>query len=279
MCSSDLSWTCTARLPGVVSSWLADAHCTRAVLTARDGRGESPFSAACAGTRDAARRFSDAERAAAAACARAIAASPHFQPDDLGQYGGTSLLWACWAGLPDVVAALLAHPLCTRALVTACDEGAESPFSAACVWSRDAQRVLTAPERAAAAECAHLLAASPHLRPGDTSHAGRTALHSACSAGLDGIVSVWLADPRCTKAVITQLDREGASAASALLERLGAAARLVPAERRGAAACARALGGSEHLPASLRAQLEAAAGATAHDDAGDEEEGGSDSEA
>ena len=63
----------------------------------------------------------------------------------------------------------------------------------------------------------HLLAASPHLRPGDTSHAGRTALHSACSAGFDGIVSMWMADPHCTKVVVTLHDRKGASAASALV--------------------------------------------------------------
>ena len=148
--------------------------------------------------------------------------------------------------------------------MTARDETGDSAFTIACTWAGDAKRVLTVPERAAVAACAQALAASPHLLPGDTAGAGRTALLSACAAGLDAVVSVWLADPHCTSAVVQQCDKWGeATACSALLERAAGAARLTADERRDTAACARALGGCRLVSSSERVQLLAAAAACA----------------
>lgn len=257
--SSALLWACRARLAAVLSGWLALPSCTRAVLTEQDSSGESPFSAACAAARDPCRQLLPTERTSAAACARAITASPHTRPGDLGERGGSTLLWACWAGLPDVVTALLASARCTRAVITARDNDRESPFSVACAWAGDARRVLTVSERNAAAACAQALAASPHLWPSDTTGAGRTALLSASGAGLAAVVSVWLADPRCTENVVLRSDRWGVTACSALLERAEMSALLSSDERHDTAACARALGGSKHVTAAGSAKLFAAA--------------------
>ena len=269
--STALLWACRAQLHDTVAGWLALPSCTRAVFAARclsepgpyaRYRGASPFSAACAAVCDFERydpvRPSPVERSAAAAAARAIAASPHVQPDDPGERGGPALLWASSAGLSDVVAALLASARCTHAVVTALDESRESAFSVACKGA-GATSSLTA-------ACARVLAASPLLGPGDTTgHAHHTSLHSACGVGLVAVVTAWLSDPCCTAAVVAQ--RGGApyagapthSAFSALLGRLDAATELSADELRDTVACARALGGSPHLPANERAQLLAAA--------------------
>ena len=145
------------------------------------------------------------------------------------------------------------------AVVTARNESADSAFSAACKWARDAGRVLSAAERSTAAACAAALAASPHLSPAHTAHCGRTALSSACGAGLAAVVSVWLADDRATQGVVLRQDVDGVTAASALLKRAASAPQRTAGERRDTAACATALAGSAHLPRPLRAQLTAAA--------------------
>ena len=80
--------------------------------------------------------------------------------------------------------------------------------------------------------------AGGHLAPGNTAGAGRTALLSACAAGLEAVVSVWLADPRSTAAVVhcqwQRLDKWGwGSARYSLVGRtLGAALLTVTADER-----------------------------------------------
>jgi hypothetical protein len=84
-------------------------------------------------------------------------------------------------------------------------------------------------------------------------------------------VALWLADARCTAAVVLAHDPTGATAASLLLKHLDAAAVLTAYEQRNTAACARALGLSTHLPAATRAQL--VAGAAACETAGEDDAG------
>ena len=254
-----LLWACHARLAPIVLQWIALPSCTRDVLAARGHDGASPFSAACAAARDAPRHLSPSERASTADCARAIAASPHLLPGDLGEHGGTALLWASWAGLPDVVGTMLASALCTREVVTARDEGGESAFSAACECAGDAKRALSVAERAAAAACASALAASPHLHLDDTSRGGRTALASACGAGLAGVVRTWRG-LRCMFEAVRQQDKQGGTPASALLARAASAPQLTAEERRNAVACVRVMAAA-CMPDPLRKQLTAAAAA------------------
>ena len=89
-----------------------------------------------------------------------------------------------------------------------------SAYSMACAWAADTEHQLCAEERADAAACVRLLAASPHVAPDDLGGSGATALLWACEARLADVVSSWLADPRCTAAVVARRSADGHSAYS-----------------------------------------------------------------
>ena len=198
---------CRAGLPDVVTTLLADARCTAAIVEQRGASGSSPFSTACYRARDSERKLTEGKRAAHATIARLLISSGHVGPGDLGGSDASALYWACEAGLP-VVTTLLADARCTAAIVAQRGASGHSPFFAACYWARDSERKLTAIERAAHTTIVRLLVGSGRVGPGDLGGGDNTALHWACKAGLPDVVTTLLADARCTAVVLAVFARD-----------------------------------------------------------------------
>ena len=203
-----LRWACEAGLPDVVTTLLADARCTAAIVAQRGASGSSPFSIAC-WAYDPDRKLSVDERTAYATIVRLLAARGHVGPCDLGGNDATAFAWTCRAGLPDVVTTFLLDPRCTAAVIAQRSDTGRSAFSHLCSRSCDSERRLTEDDRETYAKMARLLIGTGHVGPGDLGSGHCTALDWACAARLPDVVTAFLADARCTAAVVAQRGASG----------------------------------------------------------------------
>lgn len=200
----------------MLQRWLTDPRVTADVVSSENADGHSPFSAAACAALDSRDELSLAERAAAAACARLVAASGKCDPSAAtSAHNVGHLTYAAAAGLSEVVEQWLTDPRVTADVVNHKGGTGYSAFSAAVFWAMDLAGQRTVEERGLAASCARLLASSGLCDPTTLDYGRNTHLSWAAAAGLSYIMQRWMTDPRVTAAVVNSKGKMDATAFSA----------------------------------------------------------------